>query len=95
MPPRSPAALLGIGRARFLLALLLASAAGSTQADICRTAPTASGAANGGTWADAMTLPAALAANTCTEIWLQQGQHGRRHVRIRKKQRREQPRDHP
>ena len=53
--------------------LLLAAAAGSAQAAICRAAPTASGAADGSTWADAMTLPAALAASGCDEIWLRQG----------------------
>jgi len=64
-PPRS---------LRFLgLGLLLACAAGGAQAAICRAAPTASGAADGSTWQDAMTLPAALAASGCDEIWLRQG----------------------
>lgn len=56
-----------------LLPLLLACAASGAQAAICRAAPTASGAANGATWADAMTLQAALAHSGCDEIWLQQG----------------------
>ena len=42
-------------------ALLLACAASGAQAAICRAAPTAIGSADGATWADAMTLQAALA----------------------------------
>jgi hypothetical protein len=56
-----------------LLPLLLACAASSAQAAICRAAPTASGSADGATWADAMTLQAALGNGGCDEIWLQQG----------------------
>ena len=56
-----------------LLPLLLACAASGAQAAICRAAPTASGTANGSTWADAMTLQSALANTGCDEIWLQQG----------------------
>ncbi|GAB1385165.1 hypothetical protein MASR1M59_03130 [Melaminivora sp.] len=56
-----------------LTAVLLAGTALSAQAAICRAAPTASGAANGTTWQDAMTLPAALATSGCNEIWLKQG----------------------
>lgn len=59
---------------RYLLPpLLLLCAASGAQAAICRAAPTASGAANGATWADAMTLQAALGNSGCDEIWLQQG----------------------
>ena len=58
---------------RLWLPLLLACAASGAQAAICRVAPTASGAQDGSTWQDAMTLPAALAASGCDEIWLQQG----------------------
>ncbi len=56
-----------------LLPLLLACAASGAQAAICRAAPTAGGAANGTTWADAMTLQSALANTGCDEIWLRQG----------------------
>ena len=62
MPPR-----------HLLLSLLLACAASGAQAAICRAAPTAIGSADGATWADAMTLQAALAHSGCDEIWLQQG----------------------
>ena len=58
---------------RFLATLLLACTAGGAQAAICRAASTASGAASGATWQDTMTLPAALAASSCDEIWLKQG----------------------
>ena len=53
--------------------LLAACTAASAQAAICRAAPSASGAKNGTTWADAMTLLSALANSDCDEIWLQQG----------------------
>ena len=53
--------------------LLLACAASGAQAAICRAAPTASGNADGATWADAMTLQGALANTGCDEIWLKQG----------------------
>ena len=56
-----------------LLPLLLACAASGAQAAICRAAPTASGNADGATWADAMTLQAALGNGGCDEIWLKQG----------------------
>ncbi len=56
-----------------LLPLLLACAASGAQAAICRAAPTASGSADGATWADAMTLQAALGNGGCDEIWLKQG----------------------
>ena len=59
MPPR-----------HLLLSLLLACAASGAQAAICRAAPTAIGSADGATWADAMTLQAALAHSGCDEIWL-------------------------
>ncbi|MBN9342392.1 MAG: hypothetical protein J0H52_20305, partial [Comamonadaceae bacterium] len=62
MPPR-----------HLLLSLLLACAASGAQAAICRAAPTAIGSADGATWADAMTLQAALGNGGCDEIWLQQG----------------------
>lgn len=60
-------------RTQLLACLLLACTASGAQAAICRAAPTASGAANGTTWADAMTLQAALGNNGCDEIWLKQG----------------------
>ena len=50
-------------------ALLLAAA--SSQAAICRVSPTGTG--DGGTWAQAAPLPAALADAACTEIRLAQG----------------------
>ena len=53
--------------------LLTACAAASAQATICRAAPTASGSADGATWAGAMTLQAALGNGGCDEIWLKQG----------------------
>ena len=62
MPPR-----------HLLLSLLLACAASGAQAAICRAAPTAIGSADGATWADAMTLQAALGNGGCDEIWLKQG----------------------
>ena len=58
---------------RVALPLLLAGAAGASHAAICRAAPTVSGSANGTTWADAMTLQAALGNSGCDEIWLKQG----------------------
>ncbi len=59
---------------RYLLPpLLLLCAASGAQAAICRAAPTASGSADGSTWADAMTLQGALANTGCDEIWLKQG----------------------
>lgn len=58
---------------RVALPLLLAGAAGASHAAIRRAAPTVSGSANGTTWADAMTLQAALGNSGCDEIWLKQG----------------------
>lgn len=59
---------------RWLIVLLALAGSAQVQAgDVCRVTPAGAAGGDGSSWAQAMSLPAALAAAPCLELWLMAG----------------------